>query len=143
MMPQRWAMSNQCRNKAVYVKVEIYNFQQHQVNIVYFNVDINNVRKRRNNVVILEVKSHNVDQCRNNISNMTIFKKLKKSKKSFWALKNRSLIVLTTHCINNTCFRLWSVKKHGTNNVEINVGKYNAWYIKKCANNTASLLMAK
>ena len=40
------------------------------VNVVYFSVDINNVRQRRNNVL-----------------NMTIFKILKRAKKSFWASK--------------------------------------------------------
>ena len=72
---------------AVYVHVQIYNVEQRHINVVYFNVDINNVRQRRNHVVILNVEFRNVDQCRNNVLYMTIFKKLKRAKKIFWASK--------------------------------------------------------
>ena len=67
-----------------YVNVEIYNVEQHEINVVYFNVDVN-VRQRWNNAVIFNVEFHNVDQCGNNVVNMTIFKKLKRAKNYFWA----------------------------------------------------------
>ena len=54
-----------------------------------FNVDMNNVSQYRNNFVIFKVKFHNVDERRNNVVNMTMFKKLKKRKKYFWASKKR------------------------------------------------------
>ena len=96
MTLRRWIISNQRWKNVVYVHVEIYNVEQRQINVIYFNVDINNVRQRRNNVVILNVEFHNVDQRRNNVLYMTIFKKLKRAKKYFWASKKRWLIWLTT-----------------------------------------------
>ena len=75
----------------MYVNVEIYNVEQRQINVVYFNVDINSVRQRRNNVVIFNVKFHNVDQCQNNVFNMTICKKVEKSKKIFLSLEKSSV----------------------------------------------------
>ena len=51
-----------------------------------------------------------------------------------------------THLVNNTYFQLLLIKKkgkHGTHNVKINVGKFNAWYMKKYENNNMGLLMAK
>ena len=88
-----------------------------------------NVRQRRNNAVIFNVEFHNVDQRRNDVVNMTIFKRLKRAKKYFLASKQNM-----THLINNTCFWLWSSKKkgkHGTYHVKINVGKYDACYMKR------------
>ena len=79
-------MSNQRWNNAVYVKVEIYNVEQRQINVVYFNVE----------TMLFNVKFHKVDQRRNSVVNMTIFKKLKRVKKCFWALKKK-----ITHLINN------------------------------------------
>ena len=75
------------------------------INVVYFNVDMNNVRQRRKNVVIFNVEFHNVDQHRNNVMKMTIFKKVKKSKKILLSFKKKM-----TYLINNTCFRWWSIK---------------------------------
>ena len=75
----------------MYVNVEVFNVEQRQINVVYFNVDINSVRQRRNNVDIFNVKFHNVDQCRNNVVNMTICKKVGKSKKIFLSLEISSV----------------------------------------------------
>ena len=127
MTSRRRAMSNQRWSNVVYVNVEIYNVEQRQINFVYFNVDITNVRQRRNNVVIFNVEFRNIDLRQNNVVCMTIFKKLKRTKKYFWASKKMS------HLINNTWFWLWSIKKkrkHDMYNVKINVGKYNARYMK-------------
>ena len=77
----------------------------------------------------LDVEFHNVDQRQNNVLYMTIFKKLKRAKKYFWVSKKK-----VSHLINNTCFQLWLIKKkskHGTYNIKINFGKYNAWYMKR------------
>ena len=57
------------------------------------------------------------------------FSKSWKEQKNILSFKKK-----VTHLINNTCFRLWSIKKkgkHGTYNIKINVGKYNAWYMKR------------
>ena len=89
MMLQRRAMSNQRLNNMVFVNDEICNIDQRQINVVYFNVDINNVRKRLKNAFIFNVEFHNVDQRRNNVVNMTIFKKVERGKKYFWASKKR------------------------------------------------------
>ena len=124
-------MSNQLWNNVSYVNVEICNAEQRH-----------NVRQRRNNVVIFNVDFYNVDQCRHKVVNMTIFKKLKRAKKYLWVSKKMS------HMINNTRFQLWLVKKKGkhgqTYNIKINVGKCNAWCIKKeYENNSMSLLMMR
>ena len=95
MTSRRRAMSNQGWNNVVYVNSEIYYIEQRRINVVYFIIDINNVIQHQNNV-ILKVEFQNVDQRRNNLLNMTIFKKLKKAKKYFWASKKRWLIWLTT-----------------------------------------------
>ena len=87
MTSRRRTMSNQRWNNVVYVIVEICNVEQGRLNIFYFNVDINNFRQPRNNVVILNVEFDNVDQRQIWIVNMTIFKKLKRAKKFFWASK--------------------------------------------------------
>ena len=64
----------------------------------------------------------------NNVVNMTIFKQLKRAKKIFLSFKKKKM----TDFINNTCFGLWPIKKkYGTYNAKINVGKYNAWYMKR------------
>ena len=102
---------------------------QCQINAVYFSVDIISVRQRRNNAVIFNVEFHCVDQCRNKVVNTTIFKKLKRAKYIFELQKKKM-----AHLINNTCFWWWSIKKkekYGTYNVKMNVGKYNAWYMKR------------
>ena len=131
-------LPNQRWNNVLYVNVQIYNVEQRRINVVYFNFDISNVRQRRNNVVIIfNVEFHNVDQRRNIVVNMTIFKKLKRAQKYF--LASRDLI-------NNTCFRLRSIKKkgkHWTYNAKINVRKdmHGKW--KEYENNGMSLLMAK
>ena len=118
----RRVISNQRWNNVVYVIVEIYNFEQLQINI-----DINNVMQRWNNAFIFNVEFHDVDHRRNNVVNMTILEKLKREKKNFWASKERWVIWL-----NNTCFWLWSIKRtHGTYSVKINVVKYNVWYMKR------------
>ena len=87
MTSRRWATSNQRWNNVRYVNVEIYNVEQRHVNVIYFNVDIDNVRKRRKKVFIFNVKFRKVDQRRNNVVNMTICKKVQKSKKLFLNLK--------------------------------------------------------
>ena len=69
-----------------YVNVEIFTVEQHRIN-VNLNVDINNVIQRWNNVAIFNVVFLNVDQRRNNVVNITIWKKLKRTKKYFWAEK--------------------------------------------------------
>ena len=84
-------ISNQRWNNVVYVPAEIYKVEQRQINVVYFNVDTNNVRQHWNNVVILNIEFHNVDRLRNKVLDMTIFKKLKRAKKYFWASKKRWL----------------------------------------------------
>ena len=117
MTSRRRTLLNQHLINVLYVNAEIYNVEQRRINFVYVNVDISNVRQRRNNVVTFNVEFHNIDQRRNIAVNMNIFKKLKRAKKCFLASKN---------LINNTCFRLRSIKKkgkHGTYNVKINVRK--------------------
>ena len=55
------------------------------------------------------------------------FSKSWKEEKIFLSFKKK-----VTH-LNNTCFWLWSIKKKGKHrmyNIKINVGKYNAWYMK-------------
>ena len=89
-------MSNQHWNNVVYINVEIYNVEQRRINVVCFNVDINEIRQRQNNGVIFNVEFCNVDQRQNNVVNMTIFRKLKRAKKYFWASEKRCLIWLTT-----------------------------------------------
>ena len=129
MTSRRRTMSNQLWNNVAYVNVEIYNVEQRQINIVYFSVDINNVRQRRDKAVIFKVEFYNVDQHLGNFMNMTIFKNLK-SKKIFLSFQKKKM----THLINNTCFWLWSINKklkHRTYNLKINVGTYNAWYMKR------------
>ena len=96
MTSPRRTMSNQRWNNFAYVNVEIYNVEQRQINFVSFNIDISNVRQRWNNAVIFNVEFHDVDQRRSNIVNMTIFKKLKRAKKYFWASNKIWLIWLTT-----------------------------------------------
>ena len=64
-----------------------------------------------------------------------------KEQKAFLSFKKK-----VTHSIKNICFRLWSIKKkgkHGTYNIKINVGNYNAWYMKRIWNNSISLLLTK
>ena len=89
-------MSNQRLNNIQYVNFEISNVQQRRINAVYFTVDMNNVRQRWKNVVIFNVQFHSVDQHQNNVVYMTIFKKLKRAQKYFWASKKRWFIWLTT-----------------------------------------------
>ena len=51
-----------------------------------------------------------------------------------------------THLINNTCFQLLSIKKkrkHGTYNVKTNVGKHNAWCLKRIWKYSMNLLITK
>ena len=140
MTSRRRAMSNERWNNVAYSNIGIYDVEQRQNNVVYLNFDINNVRQRRNNAVFFQVEFHKVDQRRKNIVKMAIFKRMKRAKKLFfWASKKMN------HLINNTCFWLWSIKmkgKHGTYNVKTNVGKYNAWYMKRKWK-SMSLLMAK
>ena len=58
-----------------------------------------------------------------------------KEQKNIFELQKKKM----SHLVNNTCFRLWSIKrkeKHGTYNVKINFGKYNTW--KEYENNSMS-----
>ena len=86
---------------------------------------MNNVRQRQNNVVILSVEFHNVDQR----SEYDHFEKLKTATKIFLSFEKKM-----TRLINDICCRSRLIKKkgkHGTYNVKVNVGKYNAWYMKR------------
>ena len=96
MTSRRRTMSNQRWNNVMYVNIEIYNVEQRHIKVVCFSVDINYVRKGRNNAVIFNIEFHNTDQRQNNVLNVTIFKKLKRAKKYFWASKKTWLIWLTT-----------------------------------------------
>ena len=72
-----------------------------------------------------------IDQRRSNIVNMIFYINFKKLKRTnIFELQKKKM----THLINNTCFRLQLIKKkgkHGTYNIKINVGKYNAWCMKR------------
>ena len=101
----------------------VYNVEHCRISVAYFNVDINNVGQRPNSVVILNVEFHNAEET------FCIWPFSKTWKKFFFELQKKM-----THLISNACFQLWSIKKkgkHGTYNVKINVGKYNAWYMKR------------
>ena len=91
-MSRRRTTSNQLRNNAVHVIVEVCNVEQRRINVTYFNVDLNNVRQRWNNVAIFSVDFHNAGQRWNNVVNMTIWKKIKPQVKKiyiyFWTSKN-------------------------------------------------------
>ena len=141
MISQHWTTSSQHWNNVVYVHVEISNVELRRINVVCFSIDINNVRQRRNNIVIFNVEFHNIDQRPKNVLYMTIFKKLKRAKKDFWASKTRWLIWLRTLALD--CDRL---KRKG--NMERTIEKqaletimYVTW--KEYENNNMSLLMEK
>ena len=90
MTSRRRETSNERRNYVMFFSVEIYNIEQHRVNLVNFSVNINNFRQRRNNVVIFNVEFHKVDQSQNNVVNMTICKKSKRASKYFELQKQES-----------------------------------------------------
>ena len=96
----------------MYVNVEIYNIEQHQLNVVYFNVDLNNVRQRRNNVVYFNVDFHNLEQRRNNVVNMTIWKKKKKKKLASSQKQSNSFVLQRVHWTQNLIHFILHFKKN-------------------------------
>ena len=124
MTSQRWAMSNQRWNNVV-VNVEIYNAESTLSISTVILATLDNVE------TILLLSTSSFAKLINVETTLWIwpFSKDEKNKKIFLSFKKKK-----THLINNTCFRLWSIKmkaKYGTYDVKINVGKYNAWYMKR------------
>ena len=108
----------------VYQCISIYNVGQRQINFVSLNIDINYE-------IMLLFSTPSFITLINVKTTLWIwpFSKSWDEQKNIFELQEKM-----THLIDNTCFWLWSIKKkreNGTYNVKMNVGKYNAWYMKR------------